>query len=100
MLNLKPPKSAATIEIDPLQLISSGALLIAADPEAAPKIIENLASRTHLRGRHRRIHAKPKQTPLSTRRRLSGTAAETNLRPPLDRTVTLKITSRSFQVKN
>ena len=30
-------------EIDPLQLISSGALLIAADPEAAPKIIENLA---------------------------------------------------------
>lgn len=31
-------------EIDPLQLISSGALLIAADPTAAPKIIENLAS--------------------------------------------------------
>jgi hydrogenase maturation factor len=31
-------------EIDPLQLISSGALLIAADPEAAPKIIEALAS--------------------------------------------------------
>jgi hydrogenase expression/formation protein HypE len=30
-------------EIDPLQLISSGALLIAAEPEAAPKIIENLA---------------------------------------------------------
>jgi hydrogenase maturation factor len=30
-------------EIDPLQLISSGALLIAADPEAAPKIIDNLA---------------------------------------------------------
>jgi hydrogenase maturation factor len=30
-------------EIDPLQLISSGALLIAADPEAAPKIIEALA---------------------------------------------------------
>jgi len=30
-------------EIDPLQLISSGALLIAADPEAAPKIVENLA---------------------------------------------------------
>ncbi len=30
-------------EIDPLQLISSGALLIAADPQAAPKIIENLA---------------------------------------------------------
>jgi hydrogenase expression/formation protein HypE len=31
-------------EIDPLQLISSGALLIAADPEAAHKIIENLAA--------------------------------------------------------
>lgn len=31
-------------EIDPLQLISSGALLIAADPEAAPKIIEKLAA--------------------------------------------------------
>jgi hydrogenase maturation factor len=30
-------------EIDPLQLISSGALLIAADAEAAPKIIEALA---------------------------------------------------------
>ena len=30
-------------EIDPLQLISSGALLIAADPQAAPKIIDNLA---------------------------------------------------------
>jgi len=30
-------------EIDPLQLISSGALLIASDPEAAPKIIDNLA---------------------------------------------------------
>ncbi len=30
-------------EIDPLQLISSGALLIAAEPEAAPKIIEKLA---------------------------------------------------------
>jgi len=30
-------------EIDPLQLISSGALLIAADPEAAPKIVDNLA---------------------------------------------------------
>ena len=76
-------------EIDPLQLISSGALLIAADPEAAPKIIENLARRTHLCGYHRRIHAKPKQTPLSARRRLGGTATETNLRPPLDRTVTL-----------
>jgi hydrogenase expression/formation protein HypE len=31
-------------EIDPLQLISSGALLIGADPQAAPKIIENLAN--------------------------------------------------------
>ncbi|NLB76550.1 MAG: hydrogenase [Crenarchaeota archaeon] len=31
-------------EIDALQLISSGALLIAADPEAAPKIIKNLAA--------------------------------------------------------
>ncbi len=31
-------------EIDPLQLISSGALLIAADPEAAPKIIESLSN--------------------------------------------------------
>jgi hydrogenase expression/formation protein HypE len=30
-------------EIDPLQLISSGALLIAADPEAVAKIIDNLA---------------------------------------------------------
>jgi hydrogenase maturation factor len=30
-------------EIDPLQLISSGALLIAAEPEAAPKIIESLS---------------------------------------------------------
>ncbi len=30
-------------EIDPLQLISSGALLIAAEPDAAPKIINNLA---------------------------------------------------------
>jgi hydrogenase maturation factor len=30
-------------EIDPLQLISSGALLIAADPTMAPQIIENLA---------------------------------------------------------
>lgn len=30
-------------EIDPLQLISSGALLIAADPQAADKIINNLA---------------------------------------------------------
>jgi hydrogenase expression/formation protein HypE len=30
-------------EIDPLQLISSGALLIAAEPEAAQKIIDNLA---------------------------------------------------------
>jgi hydrogenase expression/formation protein HypE len=30
-------------QIDPLQLISSGALLISADSEAAPKIIENLA---------------------------------------------------------
>ncbi|MCL5949480.1 MAG: AIR synthase-related protein [Candidatus Bathyarchaeota archaeon] len=29
-------------EIDPLQLISSGALLIAADPQAADKIIDNL----------------------------------------------------------
>jgi hydrogenase expression/formation protein HypE len=29
-------------EIDPLQLISSGALLIAAEPEAAPKIIDSL----------------------------------------------------------
>ena len=35
-------------EIDPLQLISSGALLIAAEPEAADKIIEALP-RTHLR---------------------------------------------------
>jgi hydrogenase maturation factor len=32
-------------EIDPLQLISSGALLIAADPESAPKIIEALATK-------------------------------------------------------
>lgn len=31
-------------EIDPLQLISSGALLIAADPAASPKIIEALAA--------------------------------------------------------
>jgi hydrogenase expression/formation protein HypE len=31
-------------EIDPLQLISSGALLIAAELQAAPKIIENLAA--------------------------------------------------------
>ena len=31
-------------EIDPLQLISSGALLIAADPEAASKIIESLSN--------------------------------------------------------
>jgi hydrogenase expression/formation protein HypE len=30
-------------EIDPLQLISSGALLIAAEPQAADKIMENLA---------------------------------------------------------
>jgi hydrogenase expression/formation protein HypE len=30
-------------EIDPLQLISSGALLIAAEPESAKKIIDNLA---------------------------------------------------------
>ena len=30
-------------EIDPLQLISSGALFIAAEPEAAPKIIESLS---------------------------------------------------------
>ena len=30
-------------EIDPLQLISSGALLIAAEPQAAEKIIDNLA---------------------------------------------------------
>ena len=29
-------------EIDPLQLISSGALLIAADPEAADKIVDTL----------------------------------------------------------
>ena len=29
-------------EIDPLQLISSGALLIAADPQAADKIIDSL----------------------------------------------------------
>ena len=36
-------------EIDPLQLISSGALLIAADPQAATKIIDNLSQRTHLR---------------------------------------------------
>jgi hydrogenase expression/formation protein HypE len=34
-------------EIDPLQLISSGALLIAADAEAAPKIINNL-SKEHI----------------------------------------------------
>jgi len=34
-------------EIDPLQLISSGALLIAADPEAVPKIIESL-SKEHI----------------------------------------------------
>ncbi len=34
-------------EIDPLQLISSGALLIAAEPEAASKIIENL-SKEHI----------------------------------------------------
>ena len=33
-------------EIDPLQLISSGALLIAADPQAAAKIIDNLAKNT------------------------------------------------------
>ncbi len=31
-------------EIDPLQLISSGALLIAAEPESAPKIIDDLAN--------------------------------------------------------
>ncbi len=31
-------------EIDPLQLISSGALLIAAEPEAAPKIVDSLAN--------------------------------------------------------
>ena len=31
-------------EIDPLQLISSGALLIAADPQAVSKIISNLAA--------------------------------------------------------
>jgi hydrogenase expression/formation protein HypE len=30
-------------EIDPLQLISSGALLIAAEPESSKKIIDNLA---------------------------------------------------------
>jgi hydrogenase expression/formation protein HypE len=30
-------------EIDPLQLISSGALLIAAEPQAADKIISNLS---------------------------------------------------------
>jgi len=30
-------------EIDPLQLISSGALLIAAEPEAANKIVEGLS---------------------------------------------------------
>ena len=42
-------------EIDPLQLISSGALLIAAEPEAAPKIIDSLMQRAHLCGSHRRI---------------------------------------------
>jgi hydrogenase maturation factor len=34
-------------EIDPLQLISSGALLIAADPQAANKILDSL-SREHI----------------------------------------------------
>ena len=34
-------------EIDPLQLISSGALLIAAEPQAADKIIDSL-SREHV----------------------------------------------------
>ena len=33
-------------EIDPLQLISSGALLIAADPQAANKIVDNLCKNT------------------------------------------------------
>ena len=36
-------------EIDPLQLISSGALLIAAEPEAADKIVDSLSRRTRLR---------------------------------------------------
>ena len=36
-------------EIDPLQLISSGALLIAADPEAADRIVDALSQRAHLR---------------------------------------------------
>ena len=48
-------------EIDPLQLISSGALLIAADPQAADKIVEPM-QRAHLRRRYRRIQPKPKQT--------------------------------------
>lgn len=44
-INVEPEtaKICRYYEIDPLQLISSGALLIAADPESAPKIIEALA---------------------------------------------------------
>ena len=74
-------------EIDPLQLISSGALLIAADPQAAPKIIENLAKEHIYADIIGEFTPNPNKRTLSTRRRLSGDAAETSLRPPLDSTI-------------
>jgi len=45
-INVEPEtaKICRFYEIDPLQLISSGALLIAAEPEAAKRIIDNLSN--------------------------------------------------------
>ena len=40
-------------EIDPLQLMGSGALLISAEPETAPKILDALSHSTHCCGRNR-----------------------------------------------
>jgi hydrogenase maturation factor len=43
MVEPETAKICRYYEIDPLQLISSGALLIAVDPEAASKIIDSLS---------------------------------------------------------
>ena len=72
-------------EIDPLQLISSGALLIAAEPEAAPKIIESLSEEHIYADVIGEFNPNPNKRILMHKDEFGGDAAQTRLRPPVDR---------------
>jgi len=67
-------------DIDPLQLISSGALLIAAEPEAAPKIISALHEQHIYAAIIGEFNGNPEKRILETR---TGTA-QTLPRPVTD----------------